>query len=636
MKKILSFFLAMLMIFSLGVCAYGAEGDLILVDNGTANAYIVLSEKPESYEKYAANVLQKFVAEMTGAELPVVSELADVAGNRIFIGETDSTDFDFSGKKNGSYIIEADGNSLAICGNGNAGTIYGVYRFLEDFCGVHYYTKDVKTVSHEKTLSIPADYRLEYEPYFAARRLDTVSAMNNEFQVANSLNNGVVISKEMGGSIPYYGTFCHSLVNYYCKPADYFEEHPEYYALRNGKRVPDQLCLTNKDVLKIVLDGVLHELEIQHDPTLDLQIVSVTQNDNQNYCQCEKCAALDKENGSQAGTMITFVNQIADAVREAGYDNVAIDTFAYQYTRKAPTKVVPRDNVLIRLCSIECCFGHKLEDKNCKENAAFMKDLDDWAKLSKRLYIWDYVNNYSETILPFANFGVLQANLQTFYEHNAVGVYEEGNYYQDSCDGEFADLRTYVLSQLMENPYCDYDDVMNRFLEAFYGAGWKNIREYIDILTAHSVTKNKHLYIRQQPRDALPGLTAKEITRCDELWANAENMAQNEEYLSRVKRSELCWRHWKCSNYKKEFSIFRSPYKFMKVREDLYNDLVSMGFLRVGEGDIKVLTKIPVLYLTLPCDYWESKHENGFWTFISPVVESFYKAVTNIHDFFHR
>ena len=635
-KKVIAVILVIVSVFSLGVCAYGAEDELVLVADGSANAYIIIPEKAESYEKYAAQTAQKYIAQMTGASLPIVSELADVAGNKIIVGETDLKSFDFSDKKNGSYFIVSDDKSVSICGNGNAGTIYGVFRFLEEYCDLHFYTKDVITVAKNADFAVPTNIKIEYEPYFAARRLDTISAMNNDFQVANSLNNGVVISKEMGGSIPYYGTFCHSLVNYYCKPADYFAEHPEYYALRDGKRVPDQLCLTNEDVLKIVMDGVFGELKTQHDPTLDLQIISVTQNDNQNYCQCEKCAALDKENGSQAGTMITFVNKIADAVKEAGYDNVVIDTFAYQYTRKAPTKVVPHDNVLIRLCSIECCFGHKLEDKNCKENAAFINDLDDWAKICKRLYIWDYVNNYSETILPFANFGVLQANLQTFYEHNVVGVYEEGNYYQDSCDGEFADLRTYVLSQLMENPYADYDDIVNRFLEAFYGAGWENIREYIDILTKHSVTKTKHLYIRQQPRDALPKMTAKEITRCDELWENAKAMAQNEDYLKRVERSELCWRHWKCSNYKKEFSIFRSPYKFMKVREDLYNDLVDMGFLRVGEGDIKVLTKTPALYLTLPCDYWESKHENGFWTFVSPMVVSFYAFVTAIHDFFNR
>jgi hypothetical protein len=45
-------------------------------------------------------------------------------------------------------------------------------------------------------------------------------------------------------------------------------------------------------------------------------------------------------------------NAVADAIKDE-YPNVAIDTFAYQYTRKPPAHVVPRPNVIVRLCSIE-------------------------------------------------------------------------------------------------------------------------------------------------------------------------------------------------------------------------------------------------------------------------------------------
>lgn len=633
-KKSLAVILALITVFSLGVCAYGIETKLALVSDGSADASIVISAEAADYEKYSAETLQKYICEMTGAKPKIITDDVKLGGNKIFVGETVYTDFDFAGMKDGSYFITSDKDSVTICGSGNSGTVYGVYRFLEEYCSLHFYTKDVVTIDHCDTLTVPDDINISYEPYFSARRLDTTSTYNTDFAVANSLNNGMAIPVSRGGSIPYLGNFCHSLINTYCTPGKYFDEHPEYFALHDGKRVPDQLCLTNDDVLKIVTEEVLQVLRQQSDPNADLQILSVTQNDNQNFCTCDKCAALDKENGSHAGTMITFANKIADTIKAAGYDNVWIDTFAYQYTRQAPTKVVPADNVVVRLCSIECCFGHTLEDPNCKENAAFMKDLEAWSKICDKIYIWDYVNNYSETICPFANFGVLQKNLQTFYEHNVIGVYEEGNYYQSSCDGEFADLRTYMLSQFMENPYCDYDDVVNRFLEAFYGDGWKNIREFIDILTEHSVTKNKHLYIRQQPRDSLPKLSAKEITRCDELWENAKAMAKDETQLARVERSELCWLYWKCTNYKKEFSVFHSPYMFMNVRENLFNKLLDMGFTMVGEGAIKVLSYVPVFHLILPCDYWEAKHENGFWTFVSPIVEWFYKVFTDIHFMF--
>lgn len=634
-KKVLSLILAIVTVFSLGVCAYAVESETVIV-SAEKNAYIVVPAKFESYEYYSAQTLQKYIAEMTGTKLSIVTDDIKIGGNKIFVGKTVYADFDFSDKKDGSYFISSDDNSVTICGNGNAGTVYGVYRFLEEYCNLHFYTKDVITIDHSETFTVPTDINISYEPFFSARRLDTISAYNNDFQVANSLNNGVAIPTHMGGSIPYLGGFCHTLTTNYCNADTYFGEHPEYFALSKGKRVPDQLCLTNEETLRIVTQGVLDVLRTQSDPNADLQILSVTQNDNQNYCECDSCKAFEKAHGGvQSATMINFANQIARAVKAAGYDNVAIDTFAYQYTRKAPKGIVPDDNIIVRLCSIECCFGHTLDDKNCHENVEFMKDLDEWSKICKRIYIWDYVNNYSETICPFANFGVLQSNLQTFYEHNVIGVYEEGNYYQDRCDGEFADLRTYMLSQFMENPYCDYDDVVNRFLEAYYGNGWKNIREFIDILVEHAVTKNKHIYIRQQPKDALPKLRLKDVTRCDELWANAKNQAQDETTLKHIERSELCWTYWKCCHYRKEFSLFRTPYQFMKVRDDFYHKLVDMEFTLVGEGGIKVLTDIPALYLLFPCTMWETKHHNDFWYFISPFVERMYQVFTSIHNFFN-
>ena len=98
---------------------------------------------------------------------------------------------------------------------------------------------------------------------------------------------------------------------------------------------------------KVVREEVLRLLKHMHDPTADLQIISLSQADNPVYCECDACKALDDANGSHAGTLITFVNRIARDVKEAGYDNVEIDTLAYMHTRKAPSAVVPEDR-----CSI--------------------------------------------------------------------------------------------------------------------------------------------------------------------------------------------------------------------------------------------------------------------------------------------
>ena len=179
------------------------------------------------------------------------------------------------------------------------------------------------------------------------------------------------------------------------------------------------------------------------------------------YNMIMKDKAIDDENGSHAGTMITFANRIARAVKDAGYENVAIDTFAYRYTRKAPTKVVPDDNVIVRLCTIECCFAHPIADTTCSLNYDFMTDLTAWGKICNRIYIWDYATNYAHTLGIFPDFGVLQKNIKTFRENNVVGIYEEGNYYMDACDGEFGELRAYLLAKLMQNPFIDFNNYMD-------------------------------------------------------------------------------------------------------------------------------------------------------------------------------
>ena len=174
-------------------------------------------------------------------------------------------------------------------------------------------------------------------------------------------------------------------------------------------------------------------------------ILSLTQEDNDQYCQCADCKALDAYEGAQSGTILHFVNAVADAIKDE-FPNVRIDTFAYWYSRTPPKHVKPRDNVIVRLCSIECCFAHALNDPCCAVNAPFAEDIKNWSKICKSLYIWDYTTNFSCYNVIFPNFGVLQKNMQFFVEHNAKGVFEQGN--SDvlwGANSEFADLRGYLL-----------------------------------------------------------------------------------------------------------------------------------------------------------------------------------------------
>ena len=608
-------------------------------ENGfdVTQAVIVTNETPTIQESYAAQRLKYYLDKITGGDIQIITD-SNEAEYEISVGATNRSENDFSESVDGSYTITSNETDVIIHGAGNKGTINGVYAFLEKYCGCHWYEAKVIVTPENADLSVPVGIDEEYTPFFEYSETDTTSEYDPEFSVANGLTGGIYkdLSAEQGYAVEYIGGSSHTLVNRYCQPSVYFEEHPEYFALHGGKRVTSQLCLTNEDVKDIVTNEIFDMLKEQHNPKATEQILSITQADNGEYCQCESCAALDKLNGSQAGTMLTFVNEIADRVKSTGkYDNIVFDTFAYQYTRKAPTNVVPRDDVIIRLCSIECCFGHTLDNPKCKVNTQFMQDLEEWNKICDRLYIWHYNLNNDESANIYANFGTLQRNTQIFYEHNVKGIYQQGVFYIAECDAEFGEMKNYLLAKLMQNPYLDFETEMLGYAQAVYGPGGKYIKEFIDIVTAHAVTSTKHLKLEEDSRFSLPGMMPWEVSRCDELWELAKAEAETEEQLNRVLRSELCWRYWKCSNMRSEFSRLQHPYLWMKANKDLYNDFVKFGVTRMGERPGHYLSSNDLRHLTRRIYTWITLYDEPIWDAINPYAVKMYEWLEKSYNFFH-
>ena len=587
MKKIVSALLSALMLA------------VILLPTVTAqplrdNAVIVIPEEASVTEKYAAETLQKGIVEVTGRTVGIVTDNEKTDVFKFLVGATALTEHKPHNTTDGSYIIKSGDNRIEINGNGNKGTIYGVYRFLEEYAGFKIYSEKTGYKSYTGKLEMPENADISYTPYFEYTETDWLSPRNDIYSLANGLNSGVYrkLSDEQGGTVNYIGSFCHTLATLFCSRDKYFNEHPEYFALHEGKRVSTQLCLTNEDVYNVVLGEVLDMLKKEHDKNADLQIISLTQDDNTKYCTCDACKALDEANGSQSGTMITFVNRIARAVREAGYDNVAIDTFAYRYTRKAPAKVVPEKNVIVRLCTIECCFTHPLDDSKCERNVELMQDLADWNNICDHIYVWDYTTNYAYTVGIFPDFGTIQKNMQIFAEHGVKGVYEEGNYYIAECDTEFGELRAYLLSRLMQNPYCDLEKETEGFLNSFYGEGGDEIGEILRLVTANAEKKHAEIYDKMSDTFSF---TEKESADIDALWEKAKADASTDEFaLANITRSEISWRYVKSSLMLGEFS---SLSKRAAANKALYRDILAHDVKMFNESIQRDGTEADVLPL---------------------------------------
>ena len=372
---------------------------------------------------------------------------------------------------------------LVLAGDEPRGPLYAVYEFFERYMGIRWLTPwDLHVPDPPPTLPV-IDYA--HSPPFAYRDVNYWSFVNfPEFATARRQNgHWSNLSEEFGGHIGYdrgFAGYGHTFY-YYVDPEEYFDDHPEYFAEIRGRRRPDaQLCLTNKDVLAITIEKVREQLEAA---TRYDRIVSVSQIDDfgrETWCSCTDCKALDEHEGSHAGSIIHFVNQVADAIA-GDYPDAYIDTFAYTYSRKPPRHVRPRDNVIVRYCAIEGDFSTPLNDSTSARNSRIAADLEGWTAITTNLIVWDYTQNWFAFQAPHPNFHVFQPNAQFFAELGVTGVFEQASWNTPHSDYEL--LKGYMLSNLLWDPEQDWRALYDEFIDLYYFEAGPFVREYLDLVT---------------------------------------------------------------------------------------------------------------------------------------------------------
>ena len=234
-------------------------------------------------------------------------------------------------------------------------------------------------------------------------------------------------------------------------------------------------CLTNPEVLKIVTASALEELRANP----KAENISISQNDNNKYCRCKNCAAIDEREGTPMGSLLKFVNAAASEI-EKEFPEVKIGTLSYWYTRQPPKTLRPRDNVQIQLCSIECCLIHPIDDPNCPLNVRFYEDMKNWGQLSNDIAIWNYNTNFSNYLLPCPNLRVIEPNIRYFVANQAKGIFMQaaGN----AMGAELSDLRNYVISNLLWDPNASGEALVEEFLTLHYAEAAPPIRDFITLV----------------------------------------------------------------------------------------------------------------------------------------------------------
>lgn len=506
-------------------------------DGRSDYSIVVANDAPES-EQYAAAELQNWIEQVSGAKLPVVDVNSGTKGKRLIVGYNPLTtklvpSATKPADRDDSFTWKSVGGDVVFWGGSKRGTLYSVYSFLEKELGCRWFSSKVSVAPKRSEWNFKKLYNHE-EPGIIIRDNCVLDVRVNPVFSARMRNNFIrVPSREEGKTVEgsaegYWGVHA---MGYFISPKDYYATHPEYFSLIDGKRQSDyaQLCLSNPDVLKICIEKLKGVMRSQP----DYLIYSMEQNDNFKYCTCDKCQALVDKYGGQSGIMVWFVNQVADAVKDEFPDKF-VGTFAYQYTRHAPKDIKPRENVVIRLCSIECCLMHDYND--CESNTPFMQDMKDWAAIAPHLYIWDYVTDFCLYSLPVPNWKTLQSHIRDFRDSHAIGILEEGDYQTTTC--EFREMRSYLLSKLMWNPEANVDSLIVDFSDGYYGAAGKKIREYLDVEDKYLCREGMHTGCFAYTSHSMysPEFLREGFRVLEEAKAA---VADNPELMARVEKEEL-------------------------------------------------------------------------------------------------
>jgi len=499
---------------------------------------LVLPDDAIPSERYAAEQLQNLLEQALGVRLPMAAAPPQSTGI-LYVGpgqamRSSPAGFDTASMGDEDLRIRITPGNIAIAGGRPRGTLYGVYEFAERYLGVRFLTHDHTHVPRDPDRLIPCeDYA--YHPPFSFRWSYYHENAAQPAFAAKLRVNTVTHDEKLGGVAPQ------SLINHsfhrYLPVEKFGKEHPEYFALVDGERKLNlhgggpEPCVTNPDVIRIITEGVLADLRAN--PTR--KNISVSQNDNDAYCRCETCQAINLSEGTPMGANLHLVNAVAEAVAKE-FPAVKVGTLAYWYTRKPPKLMKPRHNVQIQLCSIECCVTHPLDDPSVEKNRAFAQDLKAWGAICSDIWIWHYNTNFAAYDLPFPNLRPIGDNLRFFQDNNVHGVFMQAN--GNGNAGELSDLRNYVIARGLWDPSLDSWALAEEFCRLHYAEAATPILQYLDYI--HGVAQNSGFEPNCFGTAEELGLTPAVANRALDYFDKALDCTDDPVVRHRVEKASIC------------------------------------------------------------------------------------------------
>jgi len=447
---------------------------------------ICLPAEPLPAERSMADVLQAHLQSLYGVELSITTEQpnegehAILVGRRMAVATGAITEEELAAVKYDGYVIKSSADCIVLAGYAPQGTIYATYALLRRLGLKTYPWRSFNAVAAHQPLEDGklAPFTVASKPLFSRRDL-----------------LGYLDQGRWGASLREYGLGEFRFVQdheyfkgkgwlggdhtapYLVPMANYYDNHPEYFAMKGGGRIPKDtqnarvaLCLSNPDVHRIAADRAIEWMGIQH----QRRFFHITDGDT-SPCQCPQCLAMDPKPRSCTGRYLKWVNSVARAVKKEYPENVML-ALAYSGSTQPPVNVKPESNVVVMYCpwywdsrtTSAVTWASPL-------NITAMKEYMAWAMMfPDQMGLYDYPGAWV--------YG--QADRLKFLAKNNARVFY-------SCGGR-GDLFQWVNANLLWDPLLNTEDLVSEFIDAYYGPAAEPMGRY-QRLRREAIEKNlKH------------------------------------------------------------------------------------------------------------------------------------------------
>lgn len=630
--------------------------ELVLAEAGKTPYVIVVPDNQNEDEAAATADLQRFLSEITGAKFTTASSRPEDGSPAIFPGvRAPGDDRPLAPRER---RVRSVGKDIYLYGDPPFGNAFAVYDFLEKFLNCRWYSAwgDMRIPRDPSPKLKPLD--LSVIPSF-----DTFEAgsrnllMENNPRVADFFrrNRSFMMSRYTAG-----GKFCgwfyvgmpiHAMSSYIPPGGDppatwikgwagphpalagkaYFKTNPEFFtADPSGRRVPRKLlCFSNPELRRTFIENIEKVIAYEkYDPAVP-GVVSLDVNDKGGpFCSCPGCAKLIEKYGAIAGPYYDFLLEAAPYFKQK-YPRLVFRFLAYgrTMTEEPPQRGIEQfpDNMIPFFAGLQGDF--------CKPfthafNAETRKNLENWSRVSRRMWLWLYPNTYPR---PSNNYPVvagghrLAEDLRTVHRLGVRMVLAEfgGSI---TANQAFKELWLYLTAKMCENVNADEHQIIAEFMDNYYGAAAPLMKEYFYELEKLQLNEPQYLRWNPDPR-VLSYINAKNVLRWQDAFDRMEELTRDDPrsllHVRRVRsnlyavqlllwndmvklRPELDGRIREvyqryCDNLKQDlddmFSAAPDTAEMRKLRRNLYNHITTCGVDLYLAGSEAPKTALPENFL---------------------------------------